>query len=171
MQPGIYLKAFCNGLEEALKEYRADIILLESKVLKNPQMTLTDILTMVSKYVTLLGTLMSLIKAVQIEQVHGCRLMERLHVYTNCGVQVVENSMNIIMQHINPMFYRHLCNWIVYGTLNDIYNEFFIRDAKCPDEKFMYPEQLTESNYSMNISICLSVSTILLLICIYFKKV
>lgn len=57
------------------------------------------------------------------------------------------------------MFYRHLCNWIIYGDLVDVYNEFFICDAKCADEMFLYPDQLTASELkSSRMSLCLFVS-------------
>lgn len=36
------------------------------------------------------------------------------------------------------MFYRHLCNWIIFGDLVDVYQEFFICDAKCPDDNFLW---------------------------------
>lgn len=35
------------------------------------------------------------------------------------------------------MFYRHLCNWIIFGNLTDPYQEFFICDSKCSDDDFL----------------------------------
>lgn len=47
-----------------------------------------------------------------------------------------------IVQSVSTRFYRHLCNWLIYGELFDLYDEFFIYDAKCPDENFLYPENV-----------------------------
>lgn len=46
------------------------------------------------------------------------------------------------MQAASTVFYRHLCNWIIYGNLLDIHDEFFICDAKCADENFLAPENV-----------------------------
>lgn len=58
---------------------------------------------------------------------------------------ICNNIFFRIIQAINTVFYRHLCNWIIYGDLVDTCNEFFIGDANCADENFLYPEQLKES--------------------------
>ncbi|KAI4467861.1 gamma tubulin complex component c-terminal [Holotrichia oblita] len=49
-----------------------------------------------------------------------------------------------IIKCVNTIFYRHLCNWIIYGEIVDVHNEFFICDGHCPDENFLYQEQLTD---------------------------
>lgn len=36
-----------------------------------------------------------------------------------------------------------MCNWIIYGEVYDKYEEFFISDANCPDENFLYPEHVS----------------------------
>lgn len=57
------------------------------------------------------------------------------------------------------MFYRQLCNWIVYGDLLDRYDEFFIADAKCADEMFSYSDQVADvskrsSDVNLQVSCC-----------------
>lgn len=51
-----------------------------------------------------------------------------------------------IVQAVNVVFYRHLCNWIIYGDLFDIHEEFFICDAKCADENFLPSENVCKLN-------------------------
>lgn len=145
---GIYLRAFCNGLDEVLGDYRNEITRLEKEILKNPHLTLVDVLASIGKYVTLLSALKSIIRTIKIEQIHGCLLVGRLHMYVDCGVETIVEAKKTIIKSVNRMFYRHLCNWIIYGDLVDVYNEFFISDAKCADENFLYPEQLAENNAS-----------------------
>lgn len=43
---------------------------------------------------------------------------------------------------MNIIFYRHLCNWVIYGDLYDVYEEFFISDANCADEDFLHPSDM-----------------------------
>lgn len=42
-----------------------------------------------------------------------------------------------------------MCNWIIYGELVDVHKEFFICDGHCPDENFLYPEQLAKASPSL----------------------
>ncbi|CAG9766307.1 unnamed protein product [Ceutorhynchus assimilis] len=162
-QGGPYLTAFCNGIQEALGDYRKEIIKLENTFLAYPQLSLTDILSSVNKFKGLFDVLKSMIRKIQIEELHGCLLMSGLHQYIHCGIEQIEKSavayVSIlfnnnnrkklyyyfrIIKTINTVFYQHLCNWIVCGNLVDPYNEFFICDGKVADENFLYPEQLAE---------------------------
>lgn len=92
LKPGIYLKAFCNGLDEALQEYRNEIVKLENEILNNPNFTLGYVLMSVEKYVTLFLALKSMIRTVSVEHIYGCLLMGRLHMYVDCGISLVVNA-------------------------------------------------------------------------------
>lgn len=138
LQEGLYLKAFCNGLDEVLDGYRDDIIQLEKAVLKDPQLPLTYVLSRVEKYTTLFDTFKSIIRVIETERLHGCVIMGRLLNYYDCGIKQVADATSRIVCTINTLFYRHLCNWIIFGDLVDVYGEFFICDAKCPDEDFLW---------------------------------
>ncbi|GLV43445.1 Grip75 [Carabus blaptoides fortunei] len=138
LQEGLYLKAFCNGLDAVLQDYRNDIVDLEKEILKDPQLPLTFVLSRVERYVTLFDAVKSMIRVVKTERVHGCLLMGRLLKYYNCGIKQVADAASTIICSINTMFYRHLCNWIIFGDLVDVYQEFFICDAKCADDNFLW---------------------------------
>ncbi|XP_057669107.1 gamma-tubulin complex component 4 [Diorhabda carinulata] len=154
-QCGFYLTAFCAGVHKTLDGYRKNIVALEQMFLDNPQLSLTFILSNVEKYRTLFQALMSMIHIIQNDNVHGCLLIGRLHKYVSCGVDQVAAAADEIIKSMNSVFYRHLCNWIIYGDLVDTFEEFFIRDGKSPDENFLYPEQMVElsleSSASLNI--------------------
>lgn len=61
-----------------------------------------------------------------------------------------------IICSVNTVFYRHLCNWIIFGNLVDVHQEFFIFDAKCPDEDFLWtglPSEKKSDLVSLNESL------------------
>jgi gamma-tubulin complex component 4 len=145
---GLYIQAFANGVLEVLKDYTNEIIRLEESFLQNPQLPLIFVFSSLEKYKILFNMLKSVIEVLQKDNLSGCLLMGRLHKYIYCGVETIANAAEKITQSLNSIFYRHLCNWIIYGDLVDIYNEFFICDGRCPDEDFLYPEQIEENSLS-----------------------
>lgn len=145
MPTGLYLKAFCHGINKVLEDYRKEILKLEDKFLEFPQLSLTYVLSCVDRYKNLFGVLKLMVGKINSENLHGYLLLNGLHKYINCGVDQIEDAAKIIIKSVNTVFYQHLCNWIVGGDLVDLYNEFFICDGKVPDENFLYPDQLSES--------------------------
>ncbi|XP_050515476.1 gamma-tubulin complex component 4 [Diabrotica virgifera virgifera] len=141
---GLYITAFCTGVYKVLDNYRKETIALEDMFLQNPQLSLTFILSKIERYRTLFQVLLSMINIIENDNVHGCLLIGRLHKYVSCGVDQIVTAADEIIKSMNTVFYRHLCNWIIYGDLIDTYEEFFIRDGKNPDENFLYPEQMAE---------------------------
>ncbi|XP_066263011.1 gamma-tubulin complex component 4 [Euwallacea similis] len=144
IQNGLYLKAFCNGVQDALEDYRKEIIRLENTFLEYPQLSLSYVLSAVDKYKGLFTVLKSMIFKIQSENLYGCLLMSGLQKYIACGIVQLEKAASIILKAINTVFYQHLCNWVICGDLVDPYNEFFICDGKVADENFLYPEQMSE---------------------------
>lgn len=150
---GIYIKAFCHGLRKVLEDYRKEIIKLEEMFLENPQLSLTFILSSVVKFQHLFQMILSMIHVVQEENIHGCLLIGRLHKYGYCEIDQITSAAKLIIRTVSKVFHRHLCNWIIYGDLIDIHEEFFILDEKIPDENFLYPEQLLELKEPLSESI------------------
>lgn len=149
MPKGLYISAFCNGIHRVLEGYRKEIIQLERTFLHNPELSLTFILSSVEKYRHLFQTLLSMIQMIQEDNVHGCLLIGKLHKFGYCEVNQITIAVELLIKAINQIFYRHLCNWIIYGDLIDTYEEFFIFDEKTPDELFLYPEQLLQLKESL----------------------
>lgn len=141
---GLYMTAFCNGFHEVLDGYRKEIIKLESLLLKNPQLSLTFILSSLEKFQYLFQTLLSMIEVVQEDNVHGCLLIGRLYKYGYGEAGQITASAKLIIKSLCQIFHKHICNWIIFGDLVDSYGEFFILDEKTPDMNFMYPEQVLE---------------------------
>ncbi|KAG5868151.1 hypothetical protein JTB14_023862 [Gonioctena quinquepunctata] len=155
---GIYITAFCSGVYEVLEGYRNETIKLENAYLQNPNLSLTCILSSLEKFRSLFQVLLSMIQVIQDDSVHGCLIIGRLHKYVTCGVDQIGEAADRIIRSINHVFYRHLCNWIIYGDLVDTLGEFFITDGKTADDNFLYPEQLMDlsSNNIKNLELIIA---------------
>lgn len=93
-KPGLYLRAFCNGLDAALIDYKNEILILEDMFLNNAQLNTSLILAAVNKHMTLLNVLQSLIKTVQNDKLYGCLIMGKTLKCDNCGVESVTEATN-----------------------------------------------------------------------------
>jgi hypothetical protein len=67
---GVYLKAFCSGLNEVLVPYRKDIADLEGESLRDPYLPLLTVLSKVEEYAKLFEVLNYMIK--QVRQFASC---------------------------------------------------------------------------------------------------
>lgn len=66
LKRGLYLRALCDGMEQAIQPFREDIIDLENVVLNDAHTPLTLILSRIQKYVCLFSVLNSIIREVSI---------------------------------------------------------------------------------------------------------
>nr|XP_022913972.1 gamma-tubulin complex component 4 [Onthophagus taurus] len=144
MEPGLYITAFCNGLDKVLKRYRDEIVDIEEEFLKHPELTLSFVLGRIENFNTLFDVLIKMIRMIQIENVRGALLLGRLHLYLDCNIPMIVEATKVLISFINVPFYHQLSKWIIYGDIKDKYNEFFICDANCPDENFQYPDNCGE---------------------------
>lgn len=62
--PGLYIRALCDGIDQALEPFREEIIELEHTVLNNSHTPLSLILCNVEKYTCLFSLLHSIIREV-----------------------------------------------------------------------------------------------------------
>lgn len=89
---GLYITAFCSGVKTVLKTYRDNVVELENMFLENPQLPLSYILCQTDQYKTLFHMLISVIKVIQNEKLHGCPLMGKLHRSINCGITQISDA-------------------------------------------------------------------------------
>ncbi|XP_049817120.1 gamma-tubulin complex component 4 isoform X2 [Aethina tumida] len=138
---GAYVRGFCLGTHKMLDEYKQEILKLERKFIENPWLSLSYITHVLEKFRDLFSMIKSMLQLIQDENIHGCLLFNRLHKYVNGTKQQVTNA-SIIIRSINKVFYRHLCNWVIFGDLSDTCDEFFICDGITADENFQYSKQI-----------------------------
>lgn len=89
LRPGLYLKEFCNGMDQALEGYRKELIKLEDMFLKNPQLSLTFILSSMEKFVILFELLQKMINSIKKDNLHGCLIIGNLHSFMDSEVDCV----------------------------------------------------------------------------------
>lgn len=75
IKPGLYMKAFADGLDDALECYREQVLHIEDQVLKNPNLQLGIVLAGMKKFDVPLTELELLIDTIKKKQLHGCNIM------------------------------------------------------------------------------------------------
>ena len=74
MLHGLYVRAFCKGLEQVLEPYRQRLILLEREVLADPQLTVGYIQSSLDEFQDLFPVLTAVIQQIEHHKVRGvCR--------------------------------------------------------------------------------------------------
>ncbi|XP_067216135.1 gamma-tubulin complex component 4 isoform X3 [Linepithema humile] len=125
--PGLYIRALCDGMDEALEPFREEIIELENTVLNNSHTPLSLILSSVERYTCLFSVLHSIIREIHTQNLHGCKLLQCLHQRMHTGIPEIKSTLELMAHSVNIVFYKHLTSWLLYGHLQDAYREFFIQ--------------------------------------------
>lgn len=137
LKPGLYLQAFCHGIEEALAPYHKEIVQLESRFLSDPHCSLTYVLFRVTPFGTLFLALNALIREVTTQKLHGCQLLQLLYQNLVTAVDVVEEALKKILQRCHCCFFKQLSSWVLHGVLKDSLCEFFIQPAEAVSNQSM----------------------------------
>ncbi|CAK9822093.1 Gamma-tubulin complex component 4 [Anthophora retusa] len=124
---GLYLQALCEGIDQALEPFRKEIVDLEDVVLHDSYTPLSLILCRIQKYICLFSVLNSIIREIRTQKIHGCKLLQCLHQNVHTGIPDVKFAIEKISHCVHIVFYKHLTSWLLYGQLEDVYNEFFIQ--------------------------------------------
>ncbi|CAL7948521.1 unnamed protein product [Xylocopa violacea] len=123
----LYLQALCEGMDQALEPFREEIVDLEGVVLRDSYTPLSLILCRIQKYICLFSVLNSIIREIRTQKIHGCKLLQCLHQNMHIGIPDVKSAIEKMSYCVHIVFYKHLTSWLLYGHLEDIYNEFFIQ--------------------------------------------
>ncbi|XP_076749465.1 gamma-tubulin complex component 4 [Xylocopa sonorina] len=124
---GLYLQALCEGMDQALEPFREEIVDLEGVVLRDSYTPLSLILCRIQNYICLFSVLNSIIREIRTQKIHGCKLLQCLHQNMHIGIPDVKSAIEKMSYCVHIVFYKHLTSWLLYGHLEDIYNEFFIQ--------------------------------------------
>ncbi|KAK3609174.1 hypothetical protein CHS0354_013711 [Potamilus streckersoni] len=124
---GLYLKAFCHGLDRVLDDYRLALENLEQAILRDPHLPLSHLLCNLQQFQILFPALASVIEQLVSHKAHGCYIIDILHKSSVCGLPLVKESLNRIAHVCNGVMFKQLCAWLLHGSLNDPYQEFFIQ--------------------------------------------
>ncbi|CUT99437.1 gamma tubulin complex component 4 [Echinococcus multilocularis] len=116
----LYLTALACGLDEVLEEYRAAIASIEAELLKTPYLGITYIFSKVEPFRAVLNSLTHLLDlCVKNHQNHSCIINSVLLMNKSPAV-------TSILKHLLQLFRHQLSSWLLYGAINDPYEEFCV---------------------------------------------
>ncbi|CAH8853141.1 unnamed protein product [Trichobilharzia szidati] len=134
---GLYLSAFAFGIDDSLKEYRADLCTLETELSTDKSMGVSHLSCRLHAYKILLPVLVKVTKKVESVVINpemmkhtsssSCRLLDVILSATPPGLPGPRYVMRKVVSRVMQVFYRQLSSWLIYGVLYDPYSEFFIK--------------------------------------------
>ncbi|XP_062088865.1 gamma-tubulin complex component 4 [Humulus lupulus] len=123
----VYRRAIANGIVEILSVYRSAVLHSEQKLLSETVPILATVTQGLNKFFVLLPPLHELILEIERDDIRGGQLLNLLHKRCHCGVPELQTCIQRLLWHGHQVMYNQLASWVVYGTLQDQYGEFFIR--------------------------------------------
>ncbi|KAL9985958.1 hypothetical protein ACROYT_G000009 [Oculina patagonica] len=132
---GLYIQAFCTGLDQVLDSYRKSLIDLEKQILEDPNLPLTYIEHSLEQYQVLFPAIWSVIEQIQASKALGCQILDILHQSCNCGIPDVRDALERILFVCHGVMYQQLSAWVLHGIHIDKHNEFFIKEVTSADDQ------------------------------------
>ncbi|CAG5866109.1 unnamed protein product, partial [Menidia menidia] len=107
---GIYLRAFCTGLDSMLQPYRQALLDLEREFLGDPHLTISHVNYKLDQFQLLFPSVMVVVETIKSQKIHGCQILETVYKHS-CG-------------GLPP-----LAAWMLHGLLLDQSEEFFVKQG------------------------------------------
>uniref|UniRef100_A0A0E0H9S6 Gamma-tubulin complex component n=1 Tax=Oryza nivara TaxID=4536 RepID=A0A0E0H9S6_ORYNI len=130
-----YRRAIANGIAEILSVYRSAVLQVEQNLLSDPLPILATVTHGLNKFEVLLPPLHELVMEIEQKDIKGGQLLNLLHKRCHCGVPELQSCIQRLLWHGHQVMFNQLTSWMVYGILQDQYNEFFIRRQEDRDEE------------------------------------
>ncbi|KAL4227566.1 Gamma-tubulin complex component 4 [Mactra antiquata] len=127
---GLYLKAFCSGLDKVLDGYRTCILELESDIMKDPKLSVSHLVCQLQQYQMLFPAMVALVEQVSSHKAKGCYILDMIHRHSETGHPLVKDVLTRVLHVCHGVLFKHLCSWLLYGYVYDPYEEFFIQSRK-----------------------------------------
>eukprot|EP00656_Telonema_subtile_P026853 TRINITY_DN28835_c0_g1_i3.p1 TRINITY_DN28835_c0_g1~~TRINITY_DN28835_c0_g1_i3.p1 ORF type:complete len:379 (-),score=105.21 TRINITY_DN28835_c0_g1_i3:63-1199(-) len=124
---GLYLRAFCTGVEEILAEFRKTVLSIEQDVMRDPATPLAEITASLHVFELLFPSLYGLVNEVGSNSLHGGELLTAIHRRAVCGVPCVKSALERLLFLCNTVWFNQVASWMVRGVLVDNYDELFIQ--------------------------------------------
>ncbi|XP_022106638.1 gamma-tubulin complex component 4-like [Acanthaster planci] len=129
LRDGLYLRAFCAGLDKVLDPYRKELLRLEQEILLDPHLTPCHIQEVLEPYQLLFPDLWAVIEQIRYQRGHGGHILEIVHQHCNCGKPMVKDAFQKILFVCHCVLYRQVTAWLLHGMLLDRHSEFFIHKS------------------------------------------
>lgn len=135
---GLYLQALADSLKVVLEPFHIKLLELTENHLQNPDLHVTFYHKQIKSFEPFFRAVLSLIGELETGQFHGCAILKLLHKHSFNGDVRIMNAIRIIRQNIYGVWLRQLSQWLIYGRLTDVYNEFFIVHCDVNKAKGIY---------------------------------
>nr|KAJ3419715.1 Gamma-tubulin complex component 4 [Polyrhizophydium stewartii] len=138
---GSYLQALSAGVRTCMDEYACAVVAIERRVLdpgsletRGGKTPLSWLLAELQEFQVLLVHLVRVVDIVQgrvqgdenIEIPHGLQILDVLYDESLCGIPIVSETMQRLHSMCLRVFCKQLVSWMLYGSLADPHNEFFV---------------------------------------------
>ncbi|XP_067871650.1 gamma-tubulin complex component 4 isoform X3 [Heterodontus francisci] len=143
---GIYLRAFCTGLDSMLQPYRQALHDLEQEFLADPHLSISHVNYSLDQFQLLFPSVMVVVEQIKSQKIHGCQLLETVHKHSCGGLPPVRSALEKILAVCHGVMYKQLSAWMLHGLLLDKYEEFFIKQGPSSGNVSTQPEEEEEED-------------------------
>ncbi|KAK7893257.1 hypothetical protein WMY93_022409 [Mugilogobius chulae] len=126
---GVYLRAFCTGLDSMLQPYRQALLDLEQEFLADPHLTISHVNYKLDQFQLLFPSVMVVVETIRAQKIHGCQILETVYKHSCGGLPPVRTALEKILCVCHGVLYKQLAAWMLHGLLLDQHEEFFIRQG------------------------------------------
>uniref|UniRef100_A0A452ERL5 Gamma-tubulin complex component n=1 Tax=Capra hircus TaxID=9925 RepID=A0A452ERL5_CAPHI len=132
---GIYLRAFCTGLDSVLQPYRQALLDLEQEVRRDVGSHTSG------AFQLLFPSVMVVVEQIKSQKVHGCQVLETVYKHSCGGLPPVRSALERILAVCHGVMYKQLSAWMLHGLLLDQHEEFFIKQGPSSGNVSAQPEE------------------------------
>ncbi|MED6251756.1 Gamma-tubulin complex component 4 [Ataeniobius toweri] len=126
---GVYLRAFCTGLDSMLQPYRQALLDLEQEFLGDPHLTISHVTYKLDQFQLLFPSVIMVVETIKSQKIHGCQILETVYKHSCGGLPPVRVALEKILAVCHGVMYKQLAAWMLHGLLLDQSEEFFIKQG------------------------------------------
>uniref|UniRef100_A0A2K6GBZ4 Gamma-tubulin complex component n=1 Tax=Propithecus coquereli TaxID=379532 RepID=A0A2K6GBZ4_PROCO len=138
---GIYLRAFCTGLDSVLQPYRQALLDLEQEFLADPHLSISHVNYSLDQFQLLFPSVMVVVEQIKSQKIHGCQILETVYKHSCGGLPPVRSALEKILAVCHGVMYKQLSAWMLHGLLLDQHEEFFIKQGPSSGNVSAQPEE------------------------------
>lgn len=138
---GIYLRAFCTGLDSMLQPYRQAILDLEQEFLGDPHLSISHVNYRLDQFQLLFPSVMVVVESMKSQKIHGCQILETVYKHSCGGLPPVRMALEKILAVCHGVMYKQLAAWMLHGLLLDQSEEFFVKQGPSGGGAAANPEE------------------------------
>ncbi|XP_055219521.1 gamma-tubulin complex component 4 isoform X3 [Gorilla gorilla gorilla] len=138
---GIYLRAFCTGLDSVLQPYRQALLDLEQEFLGDPHLSISHVNYFLDQFQLLFPSVMVVVEQIKSQKIHGCQILETVYKHSCGGLPPVRSALEKILAVCHGVMYKQLSAWMLHGLLLDQHEEFFIKQGPSSGNVSAQPEE------------------------------